>query len=68
MKKISEKEIAIARQKFMNKKISFKTTTNNDIQIGKCEFIGYNEKFPSWNFQVTINRTPFKNVDLNKIK
>jgi hypothetical protein len=35
---------------------------------GILEFLGYNERFPTWNLQATIGRMPIQNVSLNEIK
>ena len=35
---------------------------------GRCDYFGYNEFFPQWDLQVTIDRMPISNVDIKEIK
>ena len=64
---VSEAKIEDAKQKFLGKKIEFKTQ-NNIRHVGTCEFLGPNQFFPSWGIQITVNRTPIPQVSVDSIK
>lgn len=65
--RIQEKVIIQMQQEFLGKRISV-MTESNEKWIGTCQFIGYNENFPSFGFQVTLNRMPIRHVNPNSIK
>lgn len=73
---LTQEELEDLRAKFLGKKISIKhenTTgygvpSRDGLASGICKFIGYNENFPSWELQVTLDRTPLTNVDHKTIK
>jgi hypothetical protein len=65
MKKLTKVEVDLLKEKFYGKRIFVDTPKGS--YAGMCTFIGYNEFFPSWGFQVTIDRTPITNVDPKKI-
>jgi hypothetical protein len=64
---ITQEQIDAMRQKFMAKRISFENE-KGEKWVGKCEFLGYNDFFPSWGFQVTVDRTPVQHVKPNTIR
>jgi len=66
MKRLDQATVDKMRDKFIGKRIS----VIGDVGkvVGKCDFLGYNEFFPSWGFQVTINRMPVSNVKINSIR
>ena len=66
MKRISDQEQQDLKDKFLNQRISV-MDNKGKMWVGKCDFIGYNEFFPSFNFQVTIDRTPVTNVIIDSI-
>jgi hypothetical protein len=65
--KIDDKILKQIRDDLVGKRICI-----IDEKLGKlcgiCSFIGYNEWFPEWELQVTIDRMPVTNVKLNKIE
>lgn len=65
--RISEEAIQKMRSEFMGKRIAFKTMSG-DSWVGRCEFLGYNQFLPSWEFQVTIDRMPCSHVNPHTIK
>ena len=67
MEKINESQLSNAREKFMNKRITFKTK-NSGFGHGTCQFLGYNQYFPSWELQITVDRTPYQHVIFESIK
>jgi len=67
MGKLTEKEVEKLQLKFIGKKISV-IDGNKQKWIGKCDWLGYNQNIPSWHFQVTMERTPLRNVEINSIK
>lgn len=66
MEKISEDILKEIRLLFIGKKI--KLEGDGGKHVGLCKFIGYNKYLPSWNLQVTLNRTPISNVKLSSIE
>lgn len=59
--------------KYLGKRISVpwqRKGFGSDIDrvTGICDFIGYNDYFPEWGLQVTINRMPITNVNPETIK
>ena len=66
MERISDQEQQDLKDKFLNQRISV-IDSKGTKWVGECSFIGYNEFFPSFNFQVTIDRTPVPNVIINSI-
>jgi hypothetical protein len=52
---------------FKGKRISVEDS-KGEIWIGECYFIGHNPYLPSWDLQVTLDRTPISNVKLSSIK
>jgi len=65
--KIPQETIDDLKSNFMGKKISV-IDGEGERWIGTCQFLGYNPNFPSWNLQVTLDRTPIPNVKLSSIK
>lgn len=59
--RISEEAIQKMRSEFMNKRISFETMSG-ERWVGNCQFLGYNQFLPTWEFQITIDRTPCSHV------
>ena len=70
MKERLSKEVILSMQQdFLGKRISVLTEKNdNEMWIGTCQFIGYNENFPSFGFQVTLDRMPIRHVNPNSIR
>lgn len=66
-RRLSEDRIKQMQDTFLGKRIRFKDQ-NGNVMIGTCEFIGYNLHIPSWGFQVTVDRTPFQNVNPDTVK
>lgn len=74
--KLKEEQIKALQEKFLGKRIripyvnttGFGTVRPDDFAVGTCNFIGYNPHCPSWELQVTLNRTPYTNVDHTKIE
>lgn len=61
------------RDRFLGKRITIPYTGPyqkhpDETVTGLCQFIGPNPNFPSWGLQVTLDRTPFTNIDHTKIK
>ena len=67
MERISDQEQQQLKDKFLHQIISV-IDDKGKMWSGKCDFIGYNEFFPSFGFQVTLDRTPITNVRINSIK
>lgn len=65
--RLSEQEISDLQNKFLHKRISVEGG-DGQVWIGKCKFLGYNKYLPSWDLQITIDRTPISNVKLSSIK
>ena len=65
MTQLDQNTIEILNQEFLGKRILVQTKKGNFA--GVCKFIGHNEFFPSWELQVTIDRTPVTNVEIKNI-
>lgn len=52
-------------KEYIGKRISFKTS-DGKVMIGTASHVGFNQHF-GW-FQVTVDRTPFRNIDPKTIK
>lgn len=65
--KLPQKIINHMQQEFLGKRISV-LTESNEKWVGTCQFIGYNENFPSFCFQVTLDRMPIRHVKPSSIK
>lgn len=52
---------------FIGTKIEFEDI-HGERFVGVCEFIGYNPFFPTWDFQVTVDRRPVPHVKVSTIK
>jgi len=65
-KMVSQELIEQMNKQFLGKRIS----VEGDVGVvsGTCQFMGYNLTFPSWGFQVTVDRMPVTNVKLKSIK
>ena len=59
--RLNEQQVQKLKDKFMGKRVSF-LDKKGERFIGQCEFIGYNDFLPSWEFQITINRMPVSHV------
>jgi hypothetical protein len=62
---LDQQAILKLQEQFLGKKVSIQNDKGR--YVGICQFIGYNEFFPSWNFQVTLDRTPFSNVKIKSV-
>jgi hypothetical protein len=62
---LDQQAILKLQEQFLGKRISIQNDKGR--YVGICQFIGYNEFFPSWNFQVTLDRTPFINVKIKSV-
>jgi hypothetical protein len=67
MTKLSDEELQLLKDKFLNKKISV-IDGNGEKWVGECQFLGYNSFIKTWGLQVTLNRTPVTHVDPKSIK
>jgi hypothetical protein len=61
MERIPQQIIDQMSKDLVGKKVRFKK------EIGKCDYFGYSF-FESWGLQITIDRTPFSNVDIKDIE
>lgn len=61
----------LLKEQFLGKRIEVKmpaTPTQAAYNVvGMCTFIGNNEYFPSFGLQVTVDRLPIKNVEVQNI-
>lgn len=64
---MKQEQIEKMKEQFMGKRISFETK-DGERWVGVCQFLGYNEYFPSWGFQITIDRRPVQHVKPDTIK
>jgi hypothetical protein len=53
-------------QQLLGKRVLVKTKTGE--VGGIMEFLGYNNRFPSWGLQITIGRMPIQNISLSDIQ
>lgn len=65
--KIPDIIISQIQSDLLGKRIKFSTKSGKSYK-GTCDFIGYNKYFPSWELQITIDRTPIPNVLFNSIE
>lgn len=65
--KISEETLDKLRKEFIDKKISV-IDYKGEKYVGMCSFLGYNKYCPKWDIQVTLDRTPVTNININSIK
>ncbi len=57
-----------AQNKFLNKKVLIKNTTDKNQTIGgTLDFLGYNKFFPSWGLCAIVDRFPIQHVKLENI-
>ena len=63
---INETIIKELNDRFPGKRISVEN--NKGKWVGNSTFIGNNEHFPSFELQVTLDRTPVTNIKINLIK
>lgn len=72
MKRLTEKQIKDLQDKYQNKTVVLSGVSYQGRDLGNvrgtCDFIGYNKHFPSFDLQITINRTPYTNIDLKNLK
>lgn len=54
-------------QSSIGKRVSVKMA-DKSVVCGVLQFAGNNENFPSWGLQLTIDRMPITNVDVNNIE
>lgn len=67
IKEMPQHVIDHIQQEFLGKRISV-LTESNERWVGTCQFIGYNENFPSFGFQVTLDRMPIRHVKPSSIE
>lgn len=67
MERLSDIEVKDLQTKFIGNKIHV-IDGKGERWVGKCDWLGYNENIPSWDFQVTMDRTPLRNVKIDSIK
>ena len=65
MTQLDQQTILKLQEQFLGKRISVEN--NEGRYIGTCQFIGPNKFFPSFELQVTIDRTPVTNVKIKSI-
>jgi hypothetical protein len=66
MEKIPEALIQCMREDLIGKRIKLKQSKH--FIVGICDYLGYNEYFPSWGFCVNIDSTPYTNISLTDIE
>jgi hypothetical protein len=73
---LTKEQLKELKEKFYGKRVEVPIQKRKDgmgsssklTVIGECQFIGYNDMFPSFGLQVTLDRMPITNVDHTKIK
>jgi hypothetical protein len=65
--KMTQQEINDLKRKFQGERVSL-IDGKGEKWVGQVYFIGYNPYFPSWELQVTLDRTPITNVDPKSIR
>jgi hypothetical protein len=65
--RLTEQQVQKLKDRFMGKRISFETDSG-EKWTGTCQFLGYNPYLPSWEFQITVDRTPCSHVNPDTIK
>lgn len=65
--RMTQQEIDDLKLKFEGQRVSL-IDGKGEKWIGQVDFIGYNSYLPSWDLQVTLNRTPISNVDVKSIR
>ena len=65
--KMTQQEIDDLKRKFQGERVSL-VDGKGEKWVGQVYFIGYNPYFPSWELQVTLDRTPITNVDPKSIR
>lgn len=72
MQKLTEQQIKELQDKYQGKIVELSWVSYQGRNLGsvrgECYFIGYNPYLPKFGLQVTINRTPYTNVDLKNLK
>jgi hypothetical protein len=61
MERLTEEQIESMREMLIGKKVQIRG------MAGICHYFGYNEHFPTWDLQITINRTPIPRVKLSEL-
>lgn len=72
---LSTEMCELLKEQFMGKRIKVKFLTGVDKHgknvfteiVGVCTFIGYNTYLPKFGFQVTVDRLPIRNVEIQNI-
>lgn len=65
--KMTQQEIDDLKRKFQGERVSL-IDGKGEKWVGQVYFIGYNPYFPSWELQVTLDRTPITNVNPKSIR
>jgi hypothetical protein len=64
---MTQQEIDDLKRKFQGERVSL-IDGKGEKWVGQVYFIGYNPYFPSWELQVTLDRTPITNVNPKSIR
>lgn len=56
-----------AQKLYVGKRVVVKNAMGKDSVAGLCTFLGHNEMIPSWGIQITIDRTPISNIQLEQL-
>ena len=65
--KMTQQEINDLKRRFQGERVSL-IDGKGEKWVGQVYFIGYNPYFPSWELQVTLDRTPITNVNPKSIR
>lgn len=65
--KMTQQEINDLKRRFQGERVSL-IDGKGEKWVGQVNFIGYNPYLPSWDLQVTLDRTPISNVDVKSIR
>ncbi len=71
MERIPQEQIELLRESLVGKMIGVHFTFLNGKRTytrGICQYFGYNDFYPSFKLQVTIDRTPITHLELSDIE
>lgn len=64
---LTQQQINDLKRRFQGERVSL-IDGKGEKWVGRVDFIGYNPYFPTWELQVTLERTPITNVDPKSIR
>ena len=67
MEIIPEEVLDIYRSELMGKRVQF-LDEKKKIVVGTLQYLGYNNYYPKWNLCITVDCTPFSNIQLSDLK